>query len=368
MNNRKLTLSTLFLALCLSNTVLADEASPSVQTKVLNGQNASALAENLLPWQAAILTKPNFRDNVISGCGAVIISEHWVVTAAHCAEAAANLSDTLVAGLTYIPQGKNKDLTAEYQFTIEQKILHEGYKASTSGTKSINAGDVDHDIALMRVQESLITVGKPIKIATAEEQNQANTQFINTWNATGYSIGNLIASGWGDVAPSFKPSNELQVVKLGGIPMSQCNSSYVTTSNSHFVCADSNNPAIKKDVCAGDSGGPLIWQNPNKAGDADLGLRVIGVTSNGPNCRFKNAGYLASQSNGLYTELASYRDWIETKTGLTLDNIATSDFSHDPFKVVREDEHVSTGGSSGGSVPLAALLGLVLTGLLRRRC
>lgn len=362
--NKKLTYSVIFLATSLSMNVFAEE-TPSVQPKILNGQTASGLAENLLPWQAAILTEPTIiGSNVISGCGAVIISEHWAATAAHCTEST-KLGNTLVAGLSYIPQGYSIDkIDSKYKFTIEQKIQHQDYTGSSSST--LKAGDVDHDIALLKITESLLDVAKPIKIATTDEQNQANAQFANTWNADGYSKGNLITSGWGDTAPSYNVTSNLQVVKLGGIPLSQCNSGYVMTSDSHFVCADSNNPAIKKDACAGDSGGPLIWQNPNKTGDSDFGLRLMGVTSNGPDCELKNVGHPAGQSNGLYTEVAYYRDWIETKTGLTLDNIATPDFDHDPFKLVREDEHVDT-GSSGGSVPLSMLVGLGLIGLLRRK-
>ncbi|WP_198287483.1 serine protease [Photobacterium marinum] len=349
----------------MSTNVIAEEV-PSVQSKILNGQSAAGLASNLLPWQAAILTVPTtIGKNVISGCGAVIISEHWAVTAAHCTDSA-SIGDTLVAGLSYIPQGQSiDDIPSQYKFTIERKIQHENYYSS--GSDNLQPGDADYDIAVLKITESLLSVAKPIKVATTEEQNQANTQFVNTWNANGYSQGNLIASGWGKMAPSYKSANELQVVKLGGIPISQCNSGYKVTSNSHLVCADSNNPAIKKDACAGDSGGPLIWQNPDKTGDSDFGLRLMGVTNSGPNCAKKNAGYEGYESNGLYTELASYRNWIEGKTGLTLDNIATANFEHDPFKLVREDEHVNTGGSSGGSVPLSALLGLSLIGLLRRK-
>ncbi|MCW8329331.1 serine protease [Photobacterium sp. SDRW27] len=366
MENNKLILSTLFLSLSLSHSAIADEVSESVQSKVLNGESAASLANNLLPWQAAMLSEPNIFGQVISGCGAVVIADHWAVTAAHCVDADM-LGDTLVAGTTYIPQGQANTVDAKYQFKIINKIKHENYNPGLS--QNLTAGDADHDIALLEIEGSLTSVAKPIKVATPAEQAKADLEFANTWSATAYSAGNLIGSGWGNSTPDYEQPNELQVVKLGGIPISSCNSTDIMTVDSNFICADSNNPDIKKDVCAGDSGGPLIWQNPEMVNEDDFGLRVVGVTSNGPSCEYKDKGYEAAQYNGLYTELAAYYDWIEDKTGLDLDASPTSKFDSDPFKLAKEDKTVkkSSGSSGGGSVPLGAIALMSLAAFIRRK-
>ncbi|UTV30091.1 S1 family peptidase [Photobacterium atrarenae] len=343
----------------------AEQTSPSVQPKVLNGETAALLAERLLPWQAAILSLDLGDGTVVAGCGAVVISEYWAVTAAHCVMPHAFLDDILVAGVDTIPAGQANTVNSNYQFTIVQKIEHPDYQDSL-----FTEGGLDHDIALIRVNRSMSDVATPIQIATLTEQTQADSSFNNTWSATAYSTGDLIASGWGKVAPDFIQPDELQVVKLGGIPDDQCDSGYVTTANSHFVCADSNNPEIKKDVCAGDSGGPLIWQNPDRISDSDFGLRVVGVTSNGPACQEKYQGLESGQSNGLYTELSQYRDWIEQETGLTLSDLPTPNFQHDPFTLVKEDEVVAksnTSGSSGGLVPTLSLTMMSLVAWWRRK-
>ncbi|PSU36109.1 S1 family peptidase [Photobacterium lutimaris] len=340
----------------------ADESN--IQTRVLNGEEASKLSSDLLlPWQAAFLTEPQLNDGtyITSGCGAVVISDFWAITAAHCIEPF--MSNTLIAGTNIVKNqsGTADDIDDKFKFTITEKIVHRGYLSSPA---------LDDDIALLKVDRSMLDVAKPIKVATQQEQEAANTQFANSWNPSGYSKANLIASGWGYTEPNFEQPNELMVVKLGGIPMTDCNADYPLSESSHFVCADSNNPAIKKDVCRGDSGGPLVWQVQEKVSDDDFGLRVIGVTSNGPYCHLKDRGDTDSQKNGLYTELAYYYNWIEAKTGLDLASQTTPSFSTDPFAKVSDPESktgTSSGGSGGGSLPLSGLFGLAVLGILRRR-
>ncbi|WEM45733.1 serine protease (plasmid) [Photobacterium sp. DA100] len=338
---------------------------PQIQTRVLNGEEASQLSsELLLPWQAAFLTEPQLSDgtHITSGCGAVVISDYWAVTAAHCIEPF--MSNTLIAGTNVIKNqsGTADDIEDKFKFTIIDKIVHYGYYLNPA---------LDHDIALLKVDRSMLEVAKPIKIATPQEQEAANNQFANTWNPSGFSKANLIASGWGYTQPKFDQPNELMVVKLGGIPMGDCDADYPLGENSHFVCADSNAPNIKKDVCRGDSGGPLVWQVSEKASDSDFGLRVIGVTSNGPYCHLKEDGVAEAQKNGLYTELAYYYNWIEAQTGLNLATQDTPTFSVDPFTKVSDPETKtgpSVGGSGGGgSLPLSGLLSLAALALLRRR-
>ncbi|MGF1686761.1 serine protease [Photobacterium japonica] len=312
----------------------------ALQTKVMNGEVAKDIANDLLPWQAAIQTNA-WHASYYTGCGAVIISDYWAVTAAHCLEGRADLSNTLIAGTTYIPnsRGEANKVEAQYQFNIVESILHPNYNG---------VYDINNDIGLIKVDRPLTSVAKPIKVASPQEQLEANQAFSNSWNPTAYSTGNLIASGWGNTEPAFWQPDELMVVKLAGIPMEQCDAGLPLTASSHFVCADSNTPEIKKDVCAGDSGGPLVWQNPNHASDADFGLRVVGVTSFGPYCEEKYNGNPFAQTNGLYTELAAYYDWIMSETGLDLNGQSPSTFSLNPFEHVRDDAPTTDGGDTGG--------------------
>ncbi|MGF1716725.1 serine protease [Photobacterium chitinilyticum] len=348
--------SAVLLALATTQSIAATPV-----TKAINGNNASAYGSLLLPWQAAI--KQTLSD--YTGCGAVVIAENWVVTAAHCDVAL--IGNVVIAGTSYIPQGDLTKLDDKYKFkVIEYKRIQ------NSDFDSVN---VNHDIALFRVDRSLYSVAQPIKVATIEEQATADQEFANTWVAGADSKANLIASGWGDTVTKGTTPSDLQVVKLGGIPDDQCNNT-MTDYNS-FVCADSNIANLVKDVCAGDSGGPIIWQNPSLIGDTDKGLRLVGVTSNGADCNIKNsnADNPAYQLNGQYTQLSTYRTWIEktirdedSNPSFSLSGIATPTFSQDPFTVVedRPKSTTSSGGSSGGSLPFWGLGFLSLVGFFRR--
>ncbi|GHA34691.1 S1 family serine peptidase [Photobacterium aphoticum] len=321
--------------------VHSSKAASTLNTKVMNGEPASSVANDLLPWQAAIMSEEVY-GGYYSGCGAVIISDYWAVTAAHCLESYAQLGNTLIAGTTYIPNstGEANTVDEKFKFNIVEKIKHPGFNGIY---------DLDDDIGLIKVDRPLSSVAKPIKLATPDEQALANQDFVNTWTPTAATNGNVIASGWGNTEPDFLPPNELMVVKLAGIPLDQCDEGDLPlTGSSHFVCADSNIPDVKKDVCAGDSGGPLIWQNPNNAGDTDHGLRVIGVTSYGPYCDEKYIGNPLAQTNGLYTELAAYYDWIALETQLNLPGLATSSFTHNPFDLVSEDATNPDAGTGNG--------------------
>ena len=53
-----------------------------------------------------------------------------------------------------------------------------------------------------------------------------------------------------------------------------------------------------KDACQGDSGGPVTWNG-----------MVIGATSWGFGCAYPNYP-------GVYTDIAQYRDWVDSQTNM----------------------------------------------------
>ncbi|CAG22747.1 hypothetical protein PBPRB0875 [Photobacterium profundum SS9] len=321
----------------------------------------------LIPWQAAIKQ----RNYEATGCGAVVIASNWVVTAAHCD--VPGLGDVVIAGTSYIPQGDFSKLDDKYKFTVIKRIHHPDYNSNSK---------FNNDIALFQVEvdRNLFDVAQPIKIATVSEQRDADDDFSNTWVQGSDSKANLIASGWGDTVSKGAFPSDLQVIKLGGIPDGKCNN---TMANSdYFVCADSNIADLIKDVCAGDSGGPLIWQNKDHIADTDKGLRLVGITSNGADCKVKNDNQNNPfyQLHGQFTQLSHYRDWIEATIHATegegdnsfsLNAVPAPTLTKDPFIVVADKPSAKTqpadSGSSGGSVPLFGLFGLAAIGLIRRK-
>lgn len=343
---------------------LAFSATP--QAKAINGTNATDYDSLLLPWQAAIKQK----NHEATGCGAVVIAAHWVVTAAHCD--VPELDNVVIAGTSYIPQGDFSKLDDKYKFTVINRIHHSAYNSNSNNK-------FNHDIALFQVEESMLNVAQPIKIATEKEQNAADENFDNILVDTSDSKANLIASGWGDTVANGAFPSDLQVVKLGGIPDKQCNNTI--NNNDYFVCADSNIADLVKDVCSGDSGGPLIWQNPSNIADTDKGIRLVGITSNGADCKVKsdNQSNPYYQLHGQFTQLSHYRGWIEDTIrtspkgdkNFSLNAVAAPTITKDPFIVVADRPSAKIqpvgSGSSGGSVPLLGLFGLAAMGLMRSK-
>lgn len=332
--------------------------------KAINSNPASFYAPLLLPWQAA-LTSSNTTDVY---CGAVIISDHWLITAAHCNN---NYIHHVIAGVSSIPKWGSQPLSERYKFNITHRVSHPNYDETIFA----------NDIALIRVDRSLLTVAKPILITSLSEQQTADNIFANQWVTHQNSQANLIASGWGktNVASTLSYPTQLQLITLAGVPDDLCRG--LRTDNSKIICADSNIDGLIKDVCSGDSGGPLIWQNPQKKADNDFGLRVIGITSNGAQCqdRLNDPTHQYQQLPGQYTQLAPLRAWLEsyikqydqlTDFSLSIHNSAPN-YNQDPFIVAndypQDYQLVKTHSSSAGRIPLSTLTILIVIALFRKR-
>ena len=310
--------------------------------KAINGTDATLYATQLIPWQAAL--KQNGLDTVI--CGAVVISEYWLLTAAHCHSS--NIGGTAIVGTSQIEDGNFNDIDNKYFFNIVKKISHPNY----------DEDNFTNDIALFRVNRSMYDVAQPIKLATSNEQIMADNIFSNSWATNMDSPVTAIASGWGDTLKEGYPTI-LQVISLAGVPDSQCVG--LNIGNEHIVCADSNINGLIKDVCSGDSGGPLIWQNQQAISDNDKGIRLIGLTSNGAKCssRNNNPENQYNQLTGQYTQVSTHRDWIEKQiqhyenASFSLDDSSLQPtLNIDPFAVIKDAS--SNGDNTKTVVTVAA--------------
>ena len=147
--------------------------------KAINGTDATLYATQLIPWQAAL--KQNGLDTVI--CGAVVISEYWLLTAAHCHSS--NIGGTAIVGTSQIEDGNFNDIDNKYFFNIVKKISHPNY----------DEDNFTNDIALFRVNRSMYDVAQSIKLATSNEQIMADNIFSNSWATNMDSPVTAIASG-----------------------------------------------------------------------------------------------------------------------------------------------------------------------------
>ena len=227
------------------------------------------------PWQV-------YYESANYLCGASIIGDNWVVTAAHCTEndngSAISVSDmTIKVGATdpsNEPDG--------WKYSISEVIIHEGYNNQT----------LENDIALLKVNGPI---------------NYPNAVSIKLVNADDVAEGVIIpgvmswVTGWGltKVSPDVFPSN-LQKVQLPIVSTAQAATVWGSIPNTDLMAGYLLG---NKDACNGDSGGPLV-------------VPVFG--------EYKLAGIVSwgsSECNnyGAYTRVSDFVTWITGKTGIVKD-------------------------------------------------
>ncbi|XP_049598685.1 coagulation factor IXa [Syngnathus scovelli] len=221
-----------------------------------------------IPWQVALV----YRETGEVFCGGSVLSERWVVTAAHCM--------TEARGPFFVRVG-------EYNIRVnddkEQDI--QVLQEHTYPLYNVSVNPYDHDIALLHLQSPInFTVEvRPICIGP-----RAFTEAL-VKRASPATV-----SGWGRTRYLGHPSNVLKKVQVPFTSRTECKLSSSARITPAMFCAGYYNEA--KDACQGDSGGP----HANKINNTWF---LTGIVSWGEECA-KDGKY------GVYTRLSLYVDWI----------------------------------------------------------
>ncbi|NXN30274.1 FA9 factor, partial [Nycticryphes semicollaris] len=237
-------------------------------TRVVGGSDSM---KGEVPWQILLVNSHG-----VGFCGASIINEKWLVTAAHCLQPGDNV--TAVAG----EYNTNKEDNTEQWRKVVKILPHPTYDATIN--KHHN------DIALLELDQPLNfnSYVTPICIG--------NREFTNTL----LKLGMGTVSGWGSTLFRGRPATVLQILKVPFVDRPTCLKSTSTTILQNMFCAGFS--AGGSDTCGGDSGGPYTTEIEGT-------WFLTGITSWGEECA-KAGKY------GIYTRVSKYLKWIKDITKL----------------------------------------------------
>lgn len=211
-------------------------------------------------------------------CGGTLVSDRFVLTAAHCIRSQIGLP--ILVRLGDLNLKRDDDGAKPVDYNIESIKIHPNYK----GSKKYN------DIALLKLKKQVIfnKFIRPTCLGFSSE----------------FGPEKPIALGWGQTSFQGESSDNLLKVELQLFDNQKCIESYpkelrlpngiVDTQ----VCA--GDLSGKNDTCYGDSGGPLLVTDRSN----NCFFHIIGITSFGRACGLKD-------TPAIYTRVSKYIDWIE---------------------------------------------------------
>ncbi|XP_029463638.1 coagulation factor IX isoform X2 [Rhinatrema bivittatum] len=226
-----------------------------------------------IPWQAYLVNK-----NGAGFCGGSIISETWIVTAAHCLLTSNEFM--VVVGEHHTERNEG----TEQHLEVAKIVMHPSYNATK---KRYN-----NDIALLQLKTAMKfnSYVTPICIADKEFTETLLREKKNS-----------VVSGWGDVKYLGRPSTVLQKLEVPYVERAACKNSSRYSVFVNMFCA--GYATESKDACQGDSGGPHTTEFKNT-------WFLTGITSWGEQCAAKD-------KYGIYTRVSKFADWLKSNAQLT---------------------------------------------------
>ncbi|KAJ8402921.1 hypothetical protein AAFF_G00362350 [Aldrovandia affinis] len=259
-----------------------EELLESYRQRVVKGKDAEI---GSAPWQV-MLYKKSPQELL---CGASLISDEWILTAAHC--------------ILYPPWGKNftindilvrlgKHIRAKFErdtekiVAIDEIIVHPKYNWKEN---------LNRDIALLHLRRPITFTDGIHPICLPTKKIAKGLMFAGFKGRV---------TGWGNLYETWSSSSHslpavLQQIHLPIVEQATCRASTSIRITDNMFCAGFKpEDSISGDACEGDSGGPFVMKSPD-----DNRWYQVGIVSWGEGCD-RPGKY------GFYTHLFRMRRWM----------------------------------------------------------
>jgi|SRR5579871_3658330 len=279
----------------------ADEPAIESDYRIVGGELVTN--PKAWPWQVAVYHKPFL-------CGGSIISERWVLTAAHCVF---NKDGPKVPADQFLVIEGTTDLDGK-----DGRVLK--VKRVVTKNESFDFKTHADDVALLELVEPAVSTPVPLaRSADAALEAPGRPAVVTGWGRLLFAVQDENGKWMNPLTKQPLSDDQVNTSKLRQVELplvgwEACRDAFkevkekrpdaVGTIDNGNICAGV--PEGKKDSCQGDSGGPLV------ARTADNLYVQIGVVSWGLGCALPGFP-------GVYARVSQYESWVREQTSIQQD-------------------------------------------------